>query len=121
MVTVERKIQRGEFSNEPFVNFSMPENRRAMEDALKKVAGELGREYPLYIAGEKITTPEKMTLINRSHPNQEVGIFQKATIELANRSVDVANRTFERWKRMPLEERAKSLLRASGDIGHGNL
>src|SRR5207302_8800024 len=113
MVTVERKIQRGEFSNEPFVNFSMPENRKAMEDALKKVAGELGREYPLYIAGEKITTPEKMTSINPSHPNQVVGIFQKATIELANRAVEEANRAFERWKRIPAEERAECLFRAA--------
>ncbi len=113
MVTVERKIQRGEFSNEPFVNFSMPENRKAMEDALKKVAGELGREYPLYIAGEKITTPEKMTSINPSHPNQAVGFFQKATIELANRAVEEANRAFERWKRIPAEERAECLFRAA--------
>ena len=113
MVTVERKIQRGEFSNEPFVNFSMPENRKAMEDALKKVAGELGREYPLYIAGEKITTPEKMTSINPSHPNQVVGIFQKATIELANRAVEEANRAFERWKRIPAEEHPECLFRAA--------
>jgi 1-pyrroline-5-carboxylate dehydrogenase len=52
MVTAEMKPQRGEFVNEPFVDFSKPENRKAMEEALKKVAAELGRECPLYIGGE---------------------------------------------------------------------
>jgi 1-pyrroline-5-carboxylate dehydrogenase len=115
MVTAEVKIKRGEFSNEPFVDFSKPENRKAMENALKKVAGELGREYPLYIAGEKVTTPEKLRSTNPSHPEQVVGVFQKATLELAHRAVGEANRAFQRWKRVPVEERAGCLFRA-GDI-----
>ena len=101
MVTAEVKVKRGEFTNEPFTDFSKPENRKAMEDALKKVAGELGREYPLYIAGEAVTTTERLRSTNPSHPDQVVGIFQKATIELANRAVEEANRAFERWKRVP--------------------
>src|SRR5713226_3953854 len=113
MVTAEVKIQRGEFTNEPFVDFSKPENRKAMEDALKKVAGELGREYPLYIAGEKLTTPEKTRSTNPSHPEQVVGIFQKATIELGHRAVEEAHRAFERWKRVPAEQRAECLFRAA--------
>src|SRR5713101_858990 len=113
MVTAEVKIQRGEFTNEPFVDFSKPENRKAMEDALKKVAGELGREYPLYIAGEKLTTPEKTRSTNPSHPEQVVGIFQKATIELGHRAVEEAHRAFERWKRVPAEQRADCLFRAA--------
>ncbi len=39
-------------------------NRKAMEDALKKVAGELGREYPLTIGGEKVFTKEKIHSTN---------------------------------------------------------
>jgi 1-pyrroline-5-carboxylate dehydrogenase len=41
-----------------------------------------------------------------------VGILQKATLELANRAVEEANRAFERWKRVPAEERAECLFRA---------
>src|SRR5712692_4593150 len=113
MVTAEVKIKRGEFSNEPLVDFSKPENRQAMEEALKKVAGELGREYPLYIAGEKLTTPEKTRSTNPSHPEQVVGVFQKATIELGHRAVEEAHRAFERWKRVPAEQRAECLFRAA--------
>src|SRR4029077_13875202 len=47
MATAEAKIHVSEFSNEPFIDFSKPENRKAMEDALKKVASEFGREYPM--------------------------------------------------------------------------
>ncbi len=43
MVTLEAKARRGEFANEPLINFSAPENGQAMEEALKKVAGQLGR------------------------------------------------------------------------------
>src|SRR5712692_353627 len=107
MVTAEVKIQRGEFANEPFVDFSKPENRKAMEDALKKVAGELGREYPLIIGGERIQTSDKIRSINPSHPEQVVGTFQKATVELANRAVKEADRAFQAWKRVPAAQRAE--------------
>ena len=43
---------RGEFVNEPFTDFSKPENRKAMEDALRHVKAMFGREYPLVIAGK---------------------------------------------------------------------
>ncbi len=112
MVTAEVTLKRGEFTNEPLTDFSKPGNRAGMEAALKKVAGELGREYPLIIGGEKIHTPEKIRSINPSHPEQVVGIFQKATVELANRAVEEADRAFNSWKRVPAEERVAVLFRA---------
>jgi 1-pyrroline-5-carboxylate dehydrogenase len=44
-----------EFKNEPFTDYSKPENAAAMKAALEKVRSELGREYPVVINGEKIT------------------------------------------------------------------
>jgi hypothetical protein len=61
MATAEAKIHVSEFTNEPFIDFSKPENRKAMEDALKKVASEFGREYPMYLGGQKVVTIEKRT------------------------------------------------------------
>jgi 1-pyrroline-5-carboxylate dehydrogenase len=113
MVTAETKVRRGEFKNEPLTDFARPENHKAMEEALKKVSGELGREYPIYIAGERITASEKLRSTNPSHPDQVVGIFQKGTVELGNRAVEVANKAFQRWKRVPAEERAECLFRAA--------
>ena len=38
MATAETKLHVSEFVNEPFTDFSRPENRKAMEAALAKVA-----------------------------------------------------------------------------------
>ncbi len=107
-------VARGQFRNEPATDFAKPENRRAMEAALGRVAGELGREYPLIVGGERIETAEKIRSLNPSRPSQVVGIFQKGTAELANRAVEAAYGAFERWKRVPAEERAECLFRAAG-------
>jgi predicted secreted acid phosphatase len=44
MATAETTLRVGDFVNEAFVDFSRPENKAAMEAALKKVAGKFGRE-----------------------------------------------------------------------------
>ncbi|MBI4462863.1 MAG: aldehyde dehydrogenase family protein, partial [Acidobacteria bacterium] len=115
MATAPVKLQRGEFTNEPFTDFSKPENRKAMRAALETVRGQLGREYPLIIGGEKTHASEKIRSLNPSKPDQVVGIFQKGTAELAGRAVEAAHRAFESWKRVPAEERVECLFRA-GDL-----
>jgi 1-pyrroline-5-carboxylate dehydrogenase len=111
MATAEVKVTRGEFTNERFTDFSKPENRAAMQAALEKVKSEFGREYPLIIGGERITTTEKTISTNPSHPDQVVGIFQKATVDHANRAVEEANKAFETWKHVPAQERVELLWR----------
>ncbi len=106
-------LQRGEFANEAFIDFSKAENRKAMEEALAQVRGMFGREYPLTIGGERITTTEKIKSYNPSHPEQVIGVFQKATVEMANQAVEKAAAAFERWKRVPVEERVACLYRAA--------
>ena len=106
-------LHRGEFSNEAFIDFTKPENRKAMEDALAQVRAMFGREYPLTIGGERITTTEKIKSYNPSHPDQVIGVFQKATVEMANQAVEKAHVAFERWKRVPVEERVACLYRAA--------
>lgn len=113
MATAGVKLERGEFVNEPFTDFSKPENRKAMEEALAKVRGELGREYPLIIAGERVLSSDKIRSINPSHPDQVVGVCQKGTPELAQRAVEEAHRAFGSWKRVPAEQRVECLFRAA--------
>ena len=47
-----------EFRNEPFTDFTQEANAQAMRDALAQVRSELGREYPLVIGGERISTED---------------------------------------------------------------
>ncbi len=105
--------KRGEFRNEAVLDFSKPENRKAMEQALEKVKGELGREYPILIGGEEILVGETMTSSNPSHPGQVVGRFQKGTAEIAHRAIETARRAFDSWKRVPAEQRAECIFRAA--------
>ena len=113
MATAETRLQKPEFVNEPFVDFSKPENRAAMESALKKMASEFGREYPMYVAGQKVTTTEKMKSTNPSRPSQVIGVFQKASAEQANQAVEAAYKYFDMWKRTAVQDRVNSIFRAA--------
>ena len=113
MATTEVHTARGEFRNEPLTDFLKPENRAAMEKALREVSGKLGREFPILIGGEKIFTDDKIRSVNPARPSQVVGIFQNGTVEIANRAVDTAHRAYERWKRVPAEERIACLFRVA--------
>lgn len=102
-----------EFRNEPFTDFSKEENAQAMRAALAKVKGELGREYPLVIGGERITTDAKLESINPANRTEVVGRFQKATTELANKAVEEAANAFQTWKTKSAAERADLVFRVA--------
>lgn len=67
-----------EFKNEPFTDFSVPENAAAMEAALVKVKAELGREYPIRIGGERLQLDSKFQSYNPSNKTEIVGVFSEA-------------------------------------------
>jgi 1-pyrroline-5-carboxylate dehydrogenase len=102
-----------EFRNEPFTDFSKEEHAQAMRVAIEKVKSQLGREYPLVIGGERITTDGKLDSINPANRTQVVGRFNKATKELATRAVDTAYETFKTWRRTSPQERADLLFRVA--------
>src|SRR5437867_6212568 len=113
MATAEKIVHVSEFTNEPFIDFTKPENRTRMQEALKKVKAEFGREYPMWLNGKKVTTTEKRTSTNPSHPMEIIGVFQNATAEMARQAIEDANRYFDTWKKVSPQERAKFLFRAS--------
>ncbi len=102
-----------EFRNEPYADFSVAENRQAMEAALAQVRSEFGREYQLRIGGQWIATGDKLVSVNPSNPRETVGIHHRATTELANRAVESAHAYFREWSRTPAEERVRMLLDAT--------
>jgi len=102
-----------EFKNEPLIDFSKPENRPAMEAALKKVRVEFGREYPLVIGGERITGLKTFESFNPAHKDQLLGKFQKGTKDHVEKAIEAGWKAFESWKRQPVDVRAGLLLRAA--------
>jgi 1-pyrroline-5-carboxylate dehydrogenase len=101
------------FRNEPYTDFSIPENRAAMECALADVRAQFGREYELSIGGQPVKTAGKFESLDPSHPATVVGVHQRATPELASRAVEEAYAFFPEWSRTPAADRVAMLLRAS--------
>lgn len=105
-----------EFRNEPFVDFSQPDNADAMRAALDKVRSELGREYPIFINGEKIALDAKFSSNNPADKARVVGVFSEGDTDtdLVNRAIDAASEAFKTWRNVPAAERAEYLFKIAG-------
>lgn len=104
------------FVNEPYTDFTQPENARLAEQALAKVRGELGREYDLLIAGERRKSSDKLLSVNPARPSEVVGVHQKGSEEDARNTVERAVCYFPTWSSEPMEKRASMLFRAAALI-----
>jgi RHH-type proline utilization regulon transcriptional repressor/proline dehydrogenase/delta 1-pyrroline-5-carboxylate dehydrogenase len=109
----ERQRQRKIFRNEPPADFAVEANRRAMSAALARVAGQLGRHYPLVIGGERIDTPERLSSHNPSHKRQVVGTTASAGRRDADLAVVSAMRALPDWAELDVRQRAEFLHRAA--------
>lgn len=105
-----------EFKNEPFTDFSLPENAEAMRAAIEQVRSELGREYPIVINGEKITLESKFQSINPANKTEVVGVFSEGDTDaenLVNKAIESATNAFKIWKNVSAAERAEYLFKAA--------
>lgn len=118
---VRRELIRYEFGEpimDPFVNvpnsdFSKPENRKAMSDAIAELRRTMGGDVPLVIGGEKITTEKKFDSLNPSKPGEVIGRISQADEALVDKCVDVARRAFLSWRRVSPHERADYLFKVA--------
>jgi 1-pyrroline-5-carboxylate dehydrogenase len=101
------------YSPEPYVDFNQDEPRQKMLVALKKVADELGRTYPLWINGEPVTSGETFNSVSPADPDRLVGTVAKANGDLADKAVRSAAETFKTWSRVDPDSRARILMKAA--------
>jgi 1-pyrroline-5-carboxylate dehydrogenase len=104
------------FVNEPFVDFSQPENKRRMQEALAHVRAKLGREYDIVIGGRRLKTSGKIASMNPARPAEVVGVHQRAGAEHVEGAMQAAQAAFASWKKMRIEERAALLFAAAALI-----
>jgi 1-pyrroline-5-carboxylate dehydrogenase len=105
-----------EFRNEPFTDYSQPENQIAMQAAIEGVRSELGKEYPITINGEKITLENKFQSINPANKTEVVGVFSEGDTDaenLVNKAIEAATNAFKIWKNVSAAERAEYLFKAA--------
>lgn len=101
------------FQNEPFTNFLDEVNRRAYDAALSETEAILGNMYPLIIGGERIVTQTTVISVNPARKDQVVGVVSQADTALAERAIQTAALTFETWKLIEPQERARYLYKAA--------
>lgn len=102
-----------EYRPEPFTNFRKEENHRAFQAALDKVQGELGREYPLIISGDRIMNERKFDSTNPARPAEVIGRVSEAERSHFEQAMQAAQGAFESWSRMEAKVRARVLLKAA--------
>ncbi len=110
---IQTRVPQGPFVNEPFTDFSHGRHAHEMQEALTLVAGQLGREYPLVIGGERSKTTAKFESRNPARPAQVVGVHQACGPAEADRAVQAARKAFESWRFTPMETRVSLLLGAA--------
>jgi len=104
------------YKHEPFTDFSKEENKRDFESGLKLIESYLGKDYPLVIGGERITTEDKIVSVNPANKKEIVGRVSKADRELAEKAMNSALEAFETWKKTKPEVRADILFKAAAII-----
>jgi 1-pyrroline-5-carboxylate dehydrogenase len=105
-----------EFKNEAYLDFTLPANRDAMLTAQAKVRAELGRDYPLLLAGEKRFTGAKHKSVNPSRPSEIVGTVQKGSAEHASDAIQKAVEYFPIWSQTKAVDRVAMLVKLAGLI-----
>jgi len=107
-----------EFRNEPFTDFSKEENAAPIRAAIEKVRGELGREYPITIGGEKISLDSKFTSNNPANKTEVVGVFSEGDSDtsLVEKAITAATEAFKTWRNVSAAERAEYLFRIAAKM-----
>jgi 1-pyrroline-5-carboxylate dehydrogenase len=103
----------GEFRNEPLTDFSDAATREAFQKALQEVRADFGKEFPLFLGGERVTLETRFESRNPARRDEVVGIFQKADQEAAERAMSAALQAFEGWKSVDPAQRADYLFRGA--------
>jgi 1-pyrroline-5-carboxylate dehydrogenase len=101
------------FKNEVVLDFKRPEDLSAAQAALKQVRAEFGRDYELWIAGERHKTGDLLNSTNPAKPSEIVGRHHRATRELANRAIEDAHAYFPEYSRTPAARRIEMAARVA--------
>jgi 1-pyrroline-5-carboxylate dehydrogenase len=99
------------FTNEPLSDFSDPANLAAYREALAQVRQQLGRHWPLIIAGERVDSGKRITSFNPGKPNEIVGTVAAAAPRHADLALKAAWQAFPAWARRSAEDRAAILVK----------
>jgi 1-pyrroline-5-carboxylate dehydrogenase len=102
-----------QYRPEPLTDFGREETARAFQAALERVQGELGREYPLIISGDRVYSETRFASFNPAEPAQVIGQVSEAGRTHFEQAMQAARGAFETWSRTEPKARARVLLKAA--------
>ena len=98
------------FKNEPLRDFSRPEPRQAMRQAVSDVGGMLDQSYDVIIDGKQVSTDEALISRNPARPDQVIGRVGCAGAAEAQMAIEAARRAQPEWRYTSTQDRAQLLL-----------
>ncbi len=101
------------YKTEPILDYSLLDNQKKYQEALKKLRELLGGEYPLIIDGQRIKTGKTLPSSNPARHKEFIGYVHQAGIKEAEEAMQVALRTFKTWSKRSITERADILFKAA--------
>lgn len=101
------------FSNQPPIDFTVAENRAAMQEALASVRSQFGRHFPLFIGGQVVETAELGESTDPADKARVVGTFSHGTPEHVAQAVAAAKEALPDWHDLGAAGRARYLYRAA--------
>ena len=101
------------FKNEPFTDFTKPEVKTAFLDALARVEGEVGRDHPNVVDGERVRGGPTFETHDPSDPEVVIGRFPQSPVDVGVRAVEAADAAFPAWADTPWADRAHLLFEAA--------
>lgn len=115
-VDPEESLTMTPFVLEPLADFSRPETRRAMAQALADVRQQFGHTYPLIINGDAMETGRRLESVNPSRFDEIVGHVYSAEAQHVQRAVAAARAAFDHeWSQTTADQRAE-LLKSAADL-----
>jgi len=104
------------FSNVPLRDFSLPEERRTLQDAIDSLQQELTeapKSVQPIVEGERVTCEQAIPSVSPENSESALAFIQLANIELAEQAVQSLSNYFPKWRATPVKERAQVLLNAA--------
>ena len=104
------------FENVPTADFSLAHIRQQMQAGLAQVRVEMGRECPLVIGGESITTGQWFESLNPARPKDVVARIAQADEVAIRRAVGAAKGALAGWRAVLPRARADYLVRVGEQL-----
>jgi len=105
--------ERSLFTNEVLHRFTGTDERDAFALALRQTEADLGRFYPLFIAGQPQQGSTCLQSVNPAMPEQLIGEVACADKKLAEQAVQSAKQAQNTWARQTVKQRAQILFQAA--------